>query len=174
MCPFLFLLHRPGLSLDEVAAAAEMILGGCEEVTSHRPRRSRRRRRKGGRGRGRKAASVDEEDIEGVCVDQRISYAFISHFAVGVGCCAARCMGRCKLAFVPFIFLFHLFLPHSDEAYNSDKQIGDEGEESTDFSLADSGYSGSNSPQLSHESRYFFWSSSGKICRDLYCMCVCV
>ena len=58
------------MSLDEVAAAAEMILGGCEEVTSHRPRRSRRRKR---RRRGRKAASVDEEDIEGMCVAWRIS-----------------------------------------------------------------------------------------------------
>ena len=62
-------------------------------------------------------------------------------------------VGKAELNFVPLILLFHLLLPHSDEAYDSHGGSGEEAEESTDFSMADSGYSGSNSPQLSHESR---------------------
>ena len=80
-------------------------------------------------------------------------------------------MDEPKLTFVPFFPLLHLFLPYSDEDYDSDEDSGD-ADGSTDFSLADSGYSGSNSPQLSHESRYSLSGSvliyGGPICMYVY------
>ena len=122
---FSVLTDRTGLNLDEVLAAAEMILGGTEEIKeSKRELRSKRKTKSSKQRKAKKRRKVQTHDTDGLLYQ----HLFI-----------ATCI---------------IIIDEAYNSTNNTSESETEFTDDIDSSLADSGYSGNSSSPLSHESRY--------------------
>ena len=121
---FSVLTDRTGLNLDEVLAAAEMILGGTEEIKeSKRELRSKRKTKSSKQRKAKKRRKVQTHDTDGLL---------------------------CQHLFIATCDIIDEAYNSTNNTSESETEFTDD----IDSSLADSGYSGNSSSPLSHESRY--------------------
>ena len=160
------------MNLEEVLAAAELILGGTEEIGEMQEEEDggqgkvRGRRVAGGRGKRKRSRRQAKKKVKRRKGSSHTETEGTYMYMYVITCTLFTCTYVYLLSpfslpsLLPLLFfspLFYLFFsPPDDEAYDSSNDDKEPTEDSSgtdvDSSLADSGYSGPS--PLSHESRY--------------------